>query len=139
MSSNSATIFLLFASGALGAEVSCPAAAQVNEKIEQPAGWNSPAVTRQTTLQRASVLNVSAGGQEYDLAPSSTVQGKSGNVTQVWNLSGYRDMKLLLRCHYRNTESALNTDLPAGLNTCTFQFRLDAKGNFLGHTVVVCK
>lgn len=138
------SIQIAFAAAAVAAvlghaEVSCPATARLSEKIEQPAGWVSQPSTRQATFLRVSILNGKPGGEEYDLAPSSTVQRKGGNFTQVWRLEDYRDMNLFLRCRYRNTDAVLNIDLPRALQTCTFRFRLDPKGEFLGQSFVTCK
>ena len=120
-------------------EFSCPATTAVNEKLDEPAGWKSRPVARQTAFLRVSVLNGIPGSKEYDLAPSSSVPGKGGTVTQVWKLAEYRDMNLFLRCHYHDTESVLTQDLPKNLQTCTFQFKLDAKGNFIGRSQLSCR
>ncbi len=140
LSLNSIAVFLLLAFAAIGsAQVSCPATVRVTEQVEAPAGWSPQGGSRQAPFLRASVLNGRPGSKEYDLAPSSTNQGKTGDVSQVWNLSDYRDMNLFLRCHYRNTEAVINKDLPKSLETCTFQFRLDSKGNVIGQGSVTCK
>lgn len=140
MSSISAVLLVFVGLGACShAEVSCPATAGVSEKLDEPKGWISRGANRQTSFLRVSVLNQKPGGPEYDLAPSSSDQGKGGDVTQVWKLADYRDMPLFLRCHYRNTESFLTIELPPSLQACTFKFRLDSKGNFLGQSLVTCK
>ena len=141
LSSISRALTICVACGALaGADIACPPTVQVNEKIDGPAGWTVQSTSRKASLVRASVLNRRApNGPEYDLVPSSTVEGKQGNVTQVWKLSDYREMPIVLRCHYRNTGSVLNVDLPGSLQTCTSQVRLDAKGNVLGESRISCK
>jgi hypothetical protein len=139
MSSGSAVAAILLIAGTLGhAQLSCPATVRVTDKVEAPQGWTAQAASKQAAFERISVFNASPAGDEYDLAPSSSAQGKGGEVTQVWKLADYRQMKLLLRCHYRDTESTLTIELPSPLRTCTFHFQLDAKGKFIGRSQVAC-
>jgi hypothetical protein len=117
---------LLAAATLCHGEISCPASIRVSDKVE-------------AAFLRVSVLNQNPGGPEYDLAPSSTDKAKNGDLTQVWKLADYRDMNIVLRCRYRGTESVRNIALPVSVQACTFKFRLDAKGNFLGTSQVTCK
>lgn len=140
MSSTSLVLATLAAAAATSAaEVSCPATVTVRESAIAPEGWTSKEAARKATFRRASVLNGKPEGPEYDLAPSTTDKGKGGAIRQVWNLTEYRDMNLFLRCHYRGTDSVIHMDLAPELKSCVFQFRLDAKGNFLGQSRITCR
>ena len=121
------------------AGASCPATVRIDEQVVAPPGWQAHAADRQASFLRASVLNGKPEGPEYDLAPTSSVKGQDGKITQVWTLAPYRDMNLFLRCYYRATESVLTIDLRADVQACTFQFRLDAKGNFVGPSLFTCR
>lgn len=89
------------------------------------------------TYQRISVLNKD-GGQEYDLAPD--IDKKTGaRVTQTWRLKDYRELPLIVRCHYAGTGKVIDRELPASLQTCTQHFNIDGKGKISGPFAMECR
>jgi hypothetical protein len=118
--------------------LSCPAAIKVTETVSTVDGWKGGSTTVERSFERVSIYNGKDGDKEYDLAPDDQKeQGKK--IVQKWNLKGYRTMNIFMRCRYRDTSAVLSRDLPPDLQTCTFAFEMDAKGNFMGKPVFGCK
>jgi len=90
------------------------------------------------SFERISVYNGTPGGQEYELAPDES-SGQRGNITQKWILSGYRSMKIFLRCRYSGTKVVRTRDLPSPIQSCTFRFNMDNKGKITGKSEVECR
>ena len=118
--------------------LSCPATVKITETAVSIDGWKGSSATVERSFERISIYNGTDGGQEYDLAPDDQKeQGK--NIIQTWNLKGYRQMNIFMRCRYKDTSAVLSMDLPASLQTCTFSFISDAKGKIAGKPVVSCR
>jgi len=102
----------------------CPDTIKVAEEVRAPEGWTAKNGTNERAFYAISVLNVDASGLEYDLHPD--IEEQDGPLlTQTWNLQDYRDMPIMLRCRYQNTESAIEGILPDGLATCSQTFVYD--------------
>jgi len=105
----------------------CPANLEVTETPAVQAPWTAEAAKAGHKFLRPSIYNGNPGGQEYELAPDDTqTQGKE--VHQSWQLSGYRDLNLFVRCRYAGTAATVVARLAAPLKVCTFSFR-DAVGS----------
>jgi len=118
--------------------VVCPASVTVHESIAPVAGWTSAAGDVKREFERISVFNGTSGGQEYDLAPD-TEKIEHHMVTQTWNLDGYRQMNIFLRCRYHGTSAVLEMDLPAPLKVCTFHYQAAADGSVAAQAQMSCK
>jgi len=117
MLSNKAALYcLLAAAGAAG---------QVRQAVP-PVGaahaFTCPATAKGHKFLRPSIYNGTAGKEEYELAPDDE-RTKGRQVTQIWKLSDYADMRAFVRCRYEGTSLAVVKDLPAELKVCTFRFR----------------
>ena len=106
-------------------------------------GASAQAVTCPATIapgqvyQRISVLNKDKG-QEYDLAPD--IDKKTGaRVTQTWRLKDYRELPLIVRCHYAGTDKVIDRELPGSLQTCTQHFNIDGQGRISGPFDMECR
>lgn len=87
---------------------------------------------------RPSVLNVDHDGREYDLAPDD--EQKSGtHVEQTWQLDSYRDLPLVIRCHYRGTDKTVTKPAAAELHQCRFRFVLDRSAAIAGRSEFSCQ
>lgn len=124
--------------GLFAQPVACPVTLPVSERATAPEGWKSEEKTQTRALLRLSVFNVDAKGTEFDLAPDASKSTPAG-TEQAWILSGYRDMKLVVRCHYRNTEATITRELPATLKECRQTIQLDAKGTILKIATAGCR
>lgn len=102
----------------------CPDTVMVNDEVRAPAGWIATNGVNERAFSAISVLNMGNTGQEYDLHPDKEEQD-GPLLTQIWELAGYRDLPIILRCHYQNTVSTIEGVLPAGLATCSQTFVYD--------------
>lgn len=92
----------------------------------------------QRRFERPSILNIDRRGREYDLAPDGG--HKAGNlVAQTWDLDAYREMRVFLRCRYRDTDSIFAIELPATVRVCTFRYKAAANGGVTGAPEFSCR
>jgi hypothetical protein len=85
---------------AAASPIVCPRRVSAIETATAPEGWTANGRSeRSQKPDGVSVLNRSAEGREYDLAPSG--EGTSGTtLTQNWPLKDCRDMEVIVRCRY---------------------------------------
>lgn len=103
-----------------------------------PTGWSGPDAPKAAPFERISVFNRDKDGQEYDLAPDD--ESKKGKlIIQHWKLTDYRDLPLLVRCHYKGSDAAIARDLPPELKVCELRFRLDARGHITSGSEAECQ
>jgi hypothetical protein len=120
------------------AALSCPEKLLVTETVASVEGWKASGSQVEHPFERVSIFNGTPGGKEYELAPD--LQNQMGrNVSQNWNLKDYRSMNIFLRCRYHDTAAVLFRDVPAGLQTCTFTFTSEKKGDFIGKSSLTCR
>ena len=118
--------------------LACPLTISVMEQATAGAGWRSETKTQVRPLLRISVFNLDAKGTEYDLAPDNE-KGTPAGTQQTWELKGYRNMKLVVRCRYRDTGATLSRELPAALTECRQTIRVDGKGAITKTSEVACR
>ena len=113
---------MILSGPAMAAEVlRCPDTIKIADEVRAPEGWTAKNSINERAFSGISVLNTDSGGREYDLHPD--IEEQDGPLlTQIWNLADYRDLPILLRCRYENTESTIEGLLPAGLTTCSQTF-----------------
>lgn len=114
--------------------ITCPA--QVSGAA--PQGWTGPNADKAAPFERVSVFNRDKDGKNYDLAPDDE-KDQGSHITQVWELTDYRDLPLLLRCRYKGTEATLTRELPAELKTCTFTYTAGKHGEVVAKPSVKCE
>ena len=118
--------------------LACPATIAVVESAKPPNGWGASGGQVERPFERVSIFNGKQGGQEYELAPDDEKKS-NGKIVQSWLLKDYRSMNLFMRCRYHDTPAVLSIDLPLKLETCTFTFQLDSKGEFIGKSTLICR
>ncbi|MGH6933539.1 MAG: STY0301 family protein [Dongiaceae bacterium] len=101
--------------------VLCPESLKIADEVRAPAGWTATNGVNERAFLRISVLNMDSGGREYDLHPDDEEQN-GPLLTQIWKLVDYRDLPIVLRCHYQDTVSTIEGELPATLTTCSQTF-----------------
>jgi hypothetical protein len=104
--------------------IRCPDVIKVAEEVRAPNGWTARNSLNERAFLRISVLNIDSAEREFDLHPDAEEQD-GPLLTQIWNLAGYRDLPIVLRCGYENTGSTVEGILPAGLTTCSQTFLYD--------------
>jgi len=85
-----------------------------------------PADSANKPLEYTSVIEV-INGSEGDLAPDDETK-KGDNVVQLWKLAPMAGSKMILRCTYRDTKTAVTLELPKDLRVCTKNFTMSGKG-----------
>lgn len=132
----SAGMLVLALAGAAAAQSGMTCPATLGTKI--PEGWSGQAATKDAAFERISVFNKDKDGQEYDLAPDD--ESRDGKrVVQTWKLSDYRDMPLLLRCHYQGTDAAIARELAPELKSCIFRYEPGPHGEVAGKPEARCE
>lgn len=118
--------------------LTCPAKIAVEESASPMPGWMLEPGSAERLFERISVFQVSAQGQEFDLAPDSTK--RSGPiVSQTWNITEHPSMKFMLRCRYRNTLVTLKKEFPAGVLACHLKYTGSANGSVSGAAEMICR
>jgi hypothetical protein len=114
----------LFATAAYAQSVTCPSII----KVTDPRGRMF-----EHKYERISVFS-----GDSDLVPDD--EKKAGvRLTQMWFLSGYRDMHLFVRCRYTGTNGVVDLDLPEAVKTCTQRFNIDRAGKISGPFEMECR
>jgi hypothetical protein len=118
-------------------EVSCPAVLESIDTAGSVKDWSAENARMRRPVLRISVLQKSAVGEEYDLAPDST--SNHGNVyQQIWSVPHNTELKTYLRCRYKNTDTTLLTELGVSIRQCEFKFTADAHGTVLDPKQIRC-
>jgi hypothetical protein len=99
--------------------------------------WRSEPSTKVARFERISVFNEQQG-RRFDLAPD-TQKRRGTQVTQVWTLRAYRSLPVFLQCRYHGTEASLITQVPDGIERCTLQFSMGARGRVSGASSMICR
>ena len=136
-----ATLSLSFARSILAqanASFACPNAIVVVEKPQVPSGWLSIGGQKEHPFKTAKIYNGNPGREEYDLKPDR-ISRDGRLVTQIWRLDSYRDMNLFVRCFYYDTDSALMTNLPNVLKTCSVKLEVTPANRIVGRSGMVCR
>ena len=108
----------------------CPDTALVTESAALVPGWQSSVSEMSRKFARIEIANRDDKDRDYQLAPDDEKQtGK--DVVQTWNLTSYRSMKLFLSCFYQDTRVVLSSEIPPGVQTCTFRFSYDSRNKAL--------
>ncbi len=113
-------------------------AAWMAGKEKSPGPLMCPAKAHGHAFERISILNVDTAGKEYDLAPDAG-RKTGGLVEQTWKLTDYRDMAVVLRCHYRDSAEVISLPVPAQVKSCSFRYLAAKDGGVAGGAEMDCK
>jgi hypothetical protein len=116
----------------------CPATLSVAEQVVAPNGWNAVNSKIQRRFKTAKLYNGNPGKDEFDLKPDDQV--KQGNqVVLSWNLRGYRDMNVFVRCFYQDTSATLAANVPQSIVKCSVVLEMDSKNRIIGTSRMKCE
>ncbi len=117
--------------------ITCPASIYVSEQPAPVPGWKGGPSRARHSFERITVYN-EAEGREFELAPDDEQEAAS-KITQTWDLSGYRTMKLFVRCRYHDTSTVLVKEIPPAMIKCTFNFSLNTRDGLISKSDMVCR
>lgn len=102
----------------------CPDILSTTEIAIAPDGWTAKRhLPKSQKLTGVSVLNKSAEGTEYNLAPSYESTRRT-TLHQEWALNDNRDMEILVLCRYAGGLT-LERPVPAPVQSCVAKLTLD--------------
>lgn len=116
----------------------CPASLQGSLSVAPPAGWQLKTSSPRFDLQGVSIYNLREDGlREFELAPDESHR-QADHVTQLWNLNGYRTLKIFVRCVF-DQQVSISKEIPAALTTCQMDFDVDKSHRMMGRPHISCR
>ena len=116
----------------------CPLTLTVTDQPQTPNGWSGADARAEHAFKTLKVYNGDPGKEEFDLKPDG--QSKQGKmVTLSWNLNGYRDMNLFVRCFYHGTDATINATVPKSVAKCSVTLGFSSNNEIQGKSVMKCQ
>jgi hypothetical protein len=121
-----------------GVPFGCPASLQGSVSLAPPAGWQAKTSSPKLSLQGVSIYNLREDGlREFELAPDESHRHVN-HVTQLWNLGGYRTLKIYVRCIF-DQQVSISREIPIALTTCQMEFDVDKLSRMMGSPKISCR